>query len=78
MSSPYSDLQPLINAVCQLDSGQQQADEALKRLTPIYTDMERHMRATKDPKDVVELLLEHAVAAILLKEIEKVIPKSFF
>lgn len=75
LSSSCSDLEPLINAVCQLDGGHQQVAEFLKRLIPIYTDMERHMRLAKDSKYVVDVLLEHAVAAILLKDTLKVFPK---
>ncbi|XP_062574125.1 adenylate cyclase type 10-like isoform X2 [Saccostrea cucullata] len=65
------DIDPLIKAVCQLDNGQQKIDELVKRLIPIYEDIERHMRAAKDSKHIVDNLLEYAAAVILLKNAEK-------
>ena len=69
----YREIDPLIKAVCQLDDGLEKIDELVKRLIPLYQEMVRHMRAAKDPKHVVDVLLEHAAAVILLKDTEKVI-----
>nr|XP_022331897.1 adenylate cyclase type 10-like [Crassostrea virginica] len=68
---PKEEIDPLIKAVCQLDDGLEKIDELVKRLIPLYQEMVRHMRAAKDPKHVVDVLLEHAAAVILLKDTEK-------
>lgn len=70
------DIDPLIKAVCQLDDGHQKIDELVKILIPLYQEMTRHMRAAKDSQLVVEVLLEHAAAVILLKDAEKVMSYS--
>lgn len=67
----------MIKAVCQLDDGHQKIDELVKILIPLYQEMTRHMRAAKDSQQVVEVLLEHAAAVILLKDAEKVMSYSY-